>query len=112
MQRPIHSARQKFTNLAQLKGFGVLVQEISKSSLQNSTRTKNSIGSSAREATVPHLDVEERVGDEVAWEPRLRRGRAGQHGVRHWPRRAVPIAPPFLPTKSHSRKHLKSQVFK
>jgi hypothetical protein len=112
MQQPIHLVRQNFTNSAQLKGFGVLVQEICMSSLQNSTRTKNSIGSSAREATVPHLDVEERVSDEVAWEPRLRRGRAGQHGVRHWPRRAVPVDPPFLPTKSHSRKHLKNQAFK
>jgi hypothetical protein len=101
MQQLNHSASLNFTNLAQLKGFGVLVQEICKSSLQNSTRTGTPLV--AREATVPHLDVEERVGNEVARERRLRRGRAGQHGVRHWPRRAVPIAPSFLPTKSHSR---------
>lgn len=48
---------------------------------------------------LPHLDVEERVGDKVARVPRLRRSPAGQDGVRHRPRRAVAIAPPFLATK-------------
>jgi hypothetical protein len=108
MQQPNHSVGLIFTNLAQLKGFGVSVQEICKSSLQNSTWTRTPLV--AGEATVPHLDVEERGEDEVAREPRLRRGRAGQHGVRHRPRRAVPIAPSFLPTKSHSRPLSTSRV--